>query len=85
MRWKVEAKVNLKEEILDPQGSTVENSLHSMGYDQVENVRIGKDITFFVEGVAREKVEEKVDEMCHRILANPVIENYEFSVKKVSE
>ena len=85
MRWKVEAKVNLKPEILDPQGSTVENSLHSMGYDQVENVRIGKDITFFVEGQDKEKVEEKVDEMCHRILANPVIENYEFSIEKVSE
>ncbi|MFW6269971.1 MAG: phosphoribosylformylglycinamidine synthase subunit PurS [Bacillota bacterium] len=82
MRWKVEAKVNLKPEILDPQGSTVENSLHSMGYDEVDEVRIGKDITFFIEGDDKNDVETEVDEMCHRILANPVIENYEFEVKK---
>ncbi|MFW5980727.1 MAG: phosphoribosylformylglycinamidine synthase subunit PurS [Halanaerobiaceae bacterium] len=82
MRWKVEARVNLKKGILDPQGSTVENALHSMGYEEVENVRIGKDITFYIEGEVRQEVEKKVDEMCHRVLSNPVIENYEFQVKK---
>ena len=82
MRWKIEAKVNLKEEILDPQGSTIENALHSMGYEEVENVRVGKDITFYLEAEDKETVSEKVDEMCHRVLSNPVIEDYEFTVEK---
>ncbi len=82
MRWKIEAKIKLKKEILDPQGSTTENALHSMGYEEVENVRVGKDITFIMEGKDRESVAEKVDEMCHRVLANPVIENYEYTIEK---
>ena len=85
MRWKIEAKVNLKEGILDPQGSTIENALHSMGYEKVEDVRVGKDITFYMEGKDKENIKEKVEEMCHRVLANPVIEDYEFTVEKEVE
>ena len=74
----VKVYVTLKPTLLDAQGRVVQNALGSLGYENVEQVRIGKYIEMELgEG---EKLEAEVKEMCDRLLANPVIENYRFEV-----
>jgi phosphoribosylformylglycinamidine synthase subunit PurS len=65
-----------KEGILDPQGQAVERALPALGYDDVENVHIGRLIELDVGGDER-TVKARVEEMCERLLANPLIEGYE--------
>ena len=80
MTARVEVFVQLKPGMLDPQGETVRHALDALGYEGVSDVRIGKWITFEVADGSGAAVEERVDEMCRRLLANPVIERYEYRV-----
>lgn len=82
MTARVQVFVQLKEGLLDPQGKTLEHALESLGYAGIEGVRVGKWITFEVEGAGRDAIERQVDEMCARLLANPVIERYSFSLEE---
>ena len=75
--------VTPKTAILDPQGKAVETSLHSLGYDEVGDVRLGKFIELKLSGKAADAVEARVDEMCRSLLANEVIEDYRFEVENV--
>lgn len=75
----VKVYVTLKPTLLDAQGRVVQNALHSLGYDNVKSVRMGKYIVLDVEGDA-ERVQRDVKDMCDRLLANPVIEDYRFEV-----
>lgn len=75
--------VTLKEGVLDPQGNAVSKALHAMNYKEVQNVRIGKYMELFIEGENAEEVEKRVDEMCSRLLANPVIEQYSYELLEV--
>jgi phosphoribosylformylglycinamidine synthase len=77
---RVEVFVQLKEGMLDPQGKTLEHALESLGYTGVDGVRVGKWITFDVEGGEREAIQRQVGEMCERLLANTVIERYTFTM-----
>jgi phosphoribosylformylglycinamidine synthase len=79
---RVEVFVHLKEGMLDPQGKTLEHALESLGYTGVDGVRVGKWITFEVEGEEREAIERQVEEMCERLLANTVIERYKFTLRE---
>jgi phosphoribosylformylglycinamidine synthase len=72
--------VQLKDGMLDPQGKTLEHALASLGYSGVQDVRVGKWITFAVDGENPEAIREQVDEMCSRLLANTVIERYSFEL-----
>jgi phosphoribosylformylglycinamidine synthase len=63
-----------KDGILDPQGQAVERALPALGFDGVANVRVGRMVELEVEDAGR------VDEMCERLLANPLIEDYEVVV-----
>ncbi|SJZ81236.1 phosphoribosylformylglycinamidine synthase subunit PurS [Selenihalanaerobacter shriftii] len=84
MNWKVKIKVLLKESILDPQGQAVEGGLDSLGYKNVSDVNIGKYMELEIEDVVtKDKVKTQVDEMCQRLLANPVIEDYTFEVEEM--
>jgi phosphoribosylformylglycinamidine synthase subunit PurS len=79
--YKVKVYVTLKESVLDPQGTTVKKSLNSMGYEDVQDVRIGKYMELTIsESVAN--LDETVREMCERLLSNPVIENYTYEVEE---
>ena len=69
---KVKVYVTLKHGVLDPQGQAVARTLGRMGYDEVQDVRIGKYIELEVASADRARVEE----MCKRLLANTVIEDY---------
>lgn len=75
----VKVFITLKPTLLDAQGRVVQNALTSLGYDKVKSVRIGKYIVLDMEG-DRERVAKDVKEMCDRLLANPVIEDYRFEV-----
>jgi len=80
MTARVEVFVQLKDGMLDPQGKTLEHALASLGYSGVQDVRVGKWITFAVAAENPEAMREQVDEMCSRLLANTVIERYSFEV-----
>ncbi len=70
--------------ILDPAGATVERALPALGYANVSQVRIGKSIHLIVEAPDAESARLQVDEMCRRILANPVIEAYEIGITELA-
>ncbi len=67
-----------KKAIMDAQGQTVERALHGLSYGGVSGVRIGK----YVEMEVTEEAAGQVDEMCRRLLANPVIEDYEIRIEE---
>ncbi|MGB9667333.1 MAG: phosphoribosylformylglycinamidine synthase subunit PurS [Thermosulfidibacteraceae bacterium] len=75
---KIRLIVKLKEGVLDPQGKAVMNSLKVLGFANVSDVRVGKVIDITLDGSVDPK--ETVDEMCRKLLVNPVIEAYEWYV-----
>ncbi|WP_096187005.1 phosphoribosylformylglycinamidine synthase subunit PurS [Evansella halocellulosilytica] len=79
--FEVKVYVTLKEGVLDPQGSAVKNSLSHLGFDGVEDVRIGKVMTLNMNGT-KETINEQVEAMCEKLLANPVIEDYRYEIKE---
>jgi phosphoribosylformylglycinamidine synthase PurS subunit len=66
--------------IADPAGATVERALPALGYTNVTQVHIGKIIRLVVDAADADAAREEVEEMCERLLANPVIESYEVTV-----
>lgn len=68
--------VTLKEGVLDPQGEAVKKSLHVLGYDNVDEVRMGKYIEVWLQSSNPEKAVRELQEMSDKLLANPVIENF---------
>jgi phosphoribosylformylglycinamidine synthase PurS subunit len=80
--YKVKVFVTLKESVLDPQGTAVKNSLNSLDYKEIADVRIGKYMELLVDKSDRD-IDEVVNEVCDKLLANPVIENYRYEVEEV--
>jgi len=75
--------VTLKKGILDPQGKAVHHALQSLGFREIEEVRIGKFIVVkFNEGTPREQAYQQTEQMCQKLLANPVIEDYQFQIEE---
>lgn len=74
----VKIEVTLKPTLLDAQGRVVQNALHQLGYESVQSVRIGRYIE--VQIADGPDLCERVDEMCRKLLANPVIEDYRYEV-----
>jgi len=68
--------------LLDPQGKAVTNSMHKLGFNEVSNVRVGKHITLEIEADTEEQAMERINEACNKILTNPIIEGYEYELKK---
>ena len=76
----VKVLVTLKPSLLDAQGRVVQDALHSMGYGEVGQVRIGKYLELELEESADGDIGVRIKEMCDRLLANPVIEDYKYEV-----
>jgi phosphoribosylformylglycinamidine synthase PurS subunit len=76
VRFRCSLDVNLKRELLDPQGKAVEGSLPAMGWTNVSNVRVGKHIELDVEATDEAGAVAQVHEMAERLLSNPVIESF---------
>ncbi len=68
--------VRLKEGVLDPQGVTIHKALGQMGYDEFESVKTGRFFELEIKADAKD-VDKKIEEVCSKLLANPVIENFE--------
>jgi phosphoribosylformylglycinamidine synthase PurS subunit len=69
--------------ILDPQGATVEKALPALGYTNVTQVSVGKSIHLVIEADSEAAARSQVDEMCHRLLANPVIEAFTITISEL--
>ncbi len=72
--------MTLKKGVLDPQGKAVQHSLESLGYDKVRDVRLGKYMEVKLDYSGAGESEPIVREMCEKLLANPVIEDYRFEI-----
>jgi phosphoribosylformylglycinamidine synthase subunit PurS len=72
--------VTLKPTVNDPQGLTIKGGLTSLGFKEVETVRAGKYMEITLDAPGKDEAEGRVKEMCSRLLANPVIEEFRFSV-----
>lgn len=72
--------MQLKKGILDPQGKAVHNALDHLGFSNIRDVRIGKYIEMELDGVSREEAKKIVEEACKKLLANPVIEDYDYEL-----
>ncbi|MBD2293703.1 phosphoribosylformylglycinamidine synthase subunit PurS [Anabaena sphaerica FACHB-251] len=75
--------VTLRPSVLDPAGVAVQSSLKQLGYDNVEQVRIGKYMEVTIISPDEPKARKDLNEMCEQMLANPVIENYRFDLIEV--
>ena len=74
--------VSLKKGVLDPQGKAIERSLHTLGYNEVEDVRAGKYLELEMAATSRQNAELRVREMCDKLLSNTVIEDYRFEIQE---
>ncbi|MBR8658915.1 phosphoribosylformylglycinamidine synthase subunit PurS [Brevibacillus sp. NL20B1] len=72
--------VTLRQSVLDPQGHAVKGALHTLGFDEVKDVRIGKYMELVLDTADRAQAEERVRAMCEKLLANTVIEDYRFNI-----
>ena len=77
---KAKVHITLKNGVLDPQGKAVEHALHGQGFKDVSDVRQGKFIELKLAGTDKAKAKAVVEEMCRKLLANTVIENFTVEV-----
>ena len=82
MQFLARVYVTLKPTVNDPQGLTIMGGLKSLGFGEVEEVRAGKFLTLRLEATDREAAEGRVNDMCGKLLANPVIETYRYEVEE---
>ena len=79
---KVIVFVSPKDTVLDPQGAAVEHAMKSLGHQSVGGVRVGKTVTFDIEGEDTPEMRAKIDQLCDGLLSNPVIEDYRFEIEE---
>ena len=79
---KISATVTLKKEVLDPQGKVVTQTLKNMGYQNITNVRQGKYFEIEINESDKDKAKIVAEEICKKLLINPVIENYKINLKE---
>lgn len=80
MKFVAEINVMPHKALLDPQGKAVSSSMKNLGLPEIANVRIGKHISLEVEAPSKDVAQNKVDEACKKLLANQIMESYEFSL-----
>ncbi|MDI3527431.1 MAG: phosphoribosylformylglycinamidine synthase subunit PurS [Tenuifilum sp.] len=85
MKFLAEINVMPLKALLDPQGKAVNATLHGIGFNEVSNVRIGKHINLEIEAASKEIAMEKVTEICSKVLSNPVMEGFDFSLTEIKE
>lgn len=84
MKYSVNITVMPLKALLDPQGKAVTGSMKNLDLPEIENVRIGKHITLEIDATNREIAQQKVEEACKKLLANPIMETYEFSLAEMA-
>jgi len=82
MKYTAEINIMSLKALLDPQGKAVLQSMNNIGFKSTSNVRIGKHITIELEAGSEKEVKNIIDDACKKILTNPIMESYEFVIKK---
>lgn len=82
MIWLARVHVLLKPVVNDPQGQSIQGGLRSLGFDAVQRVRAGKYFEIQIEAPSAAEAERQAEEMCRKLLANPVIEDYRVAVEE---
>ena len=77
--------VRLRPGILDPQGTTIQRALEGLGFPEVRDLRVGKVLEMTLDETDPARARARLDEMCRKLLANPVIEDYTCEVVEVDE
>ena len=80
MKFNAHITVMPQKALLDPQGRAVSASMKNLNLSEIDNVRIGKHITLEVDAKNKEDAQQKVDQACKQLLANPIMETYEFKL-----
>ena len=83
MKFKVEIDIMPLKTLLDPQGKAVSASMVNIGLSEITNVRIGKHITLDIDAENKEIAHEKLTEACTKLLANQIMEGYDFIIKEI--
>ena len=76
-RFRIEIRVTPRKGILDPQGKAIHHALHALGWDQVDDVRVGKAIHVEIDADDVDAARSEAEAMCRKLLANPVTEDFE--------
>lgn len=84
MKFKAEIDIMPLKALLDPQGKAVTSSLKNLNLSEIENVRIGKHISLEIDADSREIANEKVQQACKQLLANHLMESFEFDLEEIS-
>lgn len=77
---KVRILVSFKDSVLDPQGQAVKNTLHTLGYSSIRDVRQGKVFELELEGISKKEAEKIIPKISDKVLANPVIEKFSWQI-----
>ena len=80
--YQAKISVTLKKSVFDPQGKTVLDALHSLGFKETEKLRVGKFFDLSLKAKNKKEAEAKVKTMCEKLLINPVIEEYAFRLEE---
>lgn len=80
--YKAKITITLRPSILDPQGKATQRALHELGYDAVEQLRMGKYVEMWVHADSEQEAKSVVDKACHNLLSNPVMEDYSFTMEQ---
>ncbi|MBM03277.1 MAG: phosphoribosylformylglycinamidine synthase subunit PurS [Chloroflexi bacterium] len=81
--FEVKITINLKPTVNNPEGLTIKSSLESLGFSNLNSVRVGKNIIVKIDSDDKNEVILQVEEMCSKLLANPIIEQYEFDINQI--
>ncbi len=84
LQYQAQIYVTLRPSVLDPAGTAVQSGLTHMGYDNIQQVRIGKYIEVSLSAENENAARNQLDRACDQLLANPVIENYRIELQEVS-
>lgn len=83
MKFLVEIDIMPRKELLDPQGKAVTNGLHNIGFTALDNVRVGKHISYETDGGSPNEVHEQAENACKKLLANLVMESYTIHISSL--
>lgn len=81
---KAEINITLKRTVADPQGLTIKHALESLGYKDLTDIRMGKFVIIKLNCKDKKRAQQQIDQMCKKLLANPIIEDYSFKIKAKS-
>jgi len=83
--YSIDVRITPREGLLDPQGKAIQGALHSLGFDGVTGARVGRLIRLRIQADDEAAARERVDEMCRKLLANPVTEDYTIEMDREAE